>query len=584
MWWWAWGAGSGGVVTGTEADNAPSLWSGGVRWGDPDAPFGDGTDAYWGSPALPTRYGRPRLSVAIAGHLVLEQLQSATWGLGRPDWLSNLASTSASFSFVDVPIAEPNDPIVIGLMSDSTEYHSEALWVGRVDDVSTRRDLDGKVWSTISATDVIGVLGQAKAPAALPAGYTLKTLVERLAADAGLAVDVETDPLVTLPTLGAVTGFDGSVLDLINRAERSSNALLFLRGSGRLYAAMRDATGASSVRVVGLDGPNSPSGWSTSRSLRNVVTRWQLGDGDLWATDTAATTLDDYGDHTFSATDLLISDPAPYANLIGSDVMARPRDIVTDATFPISALDQDVLYLDPLDRLVEDGTNWQAMSVQHSVAPTVLEDGKVSAYGEWRVSVAADATQEALAGAPDPGPVDPPALNTVSQDYTSTKAATVERQADGTFTGTSTGPILVGYFSDTKSVYRGVIEWAVVPPANAVGVVSAYVDLYTAGETDDGRVSIRYARDPWSEGTVDWPGPHTHTDGERRVDVPSSGNRRLRVSITDIARRWFEHGNNGITLWSVNESSASRRATFHSDDASDPDDRPQLHIVWEVVS
>lgn len=576
--WWMWGGltGTAPTPTPTAILNAPSLWSGGIAWGDETTEFDDGTNGYWGATTPASgRTGEPVLSVAIGGYLVREQLQRASFGLGRSDWLSTLAASSASFAFVDEPIATLNDTVVVGLMSDSTEYHSDARWVGRASDLATSRGLDGFTFSTVAATDVIGVLGQARAPESIAAGYTLKTLIERLAADAGIALQVDTDPLVTLPTLKAATGISGTVLDLINRAERSSNALLFLRGSGRLYAAMRESTGASSVRVVTLDGPNSPAGWDESTSLRGVVTRWVLG-SDTWSTDTPTTTLEDYGEQTYSATDLLIDDPVPYANLISSDVLSHPRAILTNAPFPISnesGLEQDVLYLDPLDRVVADGVTWQVMSVQHEVSPA---DG-------WRVSITGDATQEALVGAPDPGPVEPPALNTVTLTYVSTKAATAERTSGGTETGTSLGDLLAGKFSN-GSRYRSTIEWPIAWPDNLIRVVSAEMRLKTSQPTTNGRIIVRRCVDPWSEGTMDWPGPTTAGTGERRANIPKAAGKYVKVSVTQIATDWHDKGNDGLRISSVDDDSVDRRAAFYSDDSSNVEDRPTLTITCEVVS
>jgi hypothetical protein len=393
--WWTWGPGEqdAPVETPTVFSNAPSLWSGGVRWGDTAGPFDDGTDAYWGNVnAAVGRTGAPRLSVAIDGRLVLEQLRSANWTLGRRDWLSTLTPTSASFEFNDEPIVAINDTIVVGLMSDVAESHSDALWSGRVASFGTREEITGFTFTNISATDIIGILGQADAPATISAGHNLVSLVELLASNAGLDVEVDKDPLVTLPTLSAAGSstdpIGGKVIDLINRAERSSNALLFLRGNGRLYAAMRNTTGASAVQVLDLDGEDSTTVWATETSVDSVVTRWKLGGTGDWSSDTQATTFDEYGDHTFSAEDLLIVDPAPYAPLIASDVMAHPRPIVTEAPIPIRSLEQKALYLDPLDRVSRDGTTWQVMQVDHTVSPLRLEDGQT--VSDWRVNLTAD--------------------------------------------------------------------------------------------------------------------------------------------------------------------------------------------------
>ncbi len=557
----------------TAADNAPSLWSGGVRWGDPAQAFGDGTDAYWGAPAAASgRTGKPRLSVAIAGGLVTEQLRAASWTLGRPDWLSTLTPTSASFTFVDKPEVHVNDPIVVGLRSDTTEYHSDALWVGRVTGFRTRRDLGDIVTTTITATDVIGVLGQAEAPTSLAAGYTLKTLIEQLALDAGVSLQVDTDPLVTLPTLIAASDISGKLLELVNRAERSSNALLFLRGNGRLYAAMRNSTGASAVTVVNLDGDDSASGWEEDTNLGNVVTRWKLGN-DTWSTDTDATTLEEYGEQAFSATDLLVNDPAPYANLIASDVMANPRAVLVDAPFPVTDMGQKVLYLNPLDRVISDGTTWQVMSVQHDVSPA-----------EWRMNITADATQEALVGAAEPGPVTPPALNTETLVLTSSKAGTWSLTSGGSGSATGLGDLKVGKDS-SGTKHRSSVEWDISWPMNSIRVVSATVRLVTAEATVDPRFYIQRHTESWTEGGGSWGGPASTATGRRAVDGKPGTGKVVEASITSIAQEWLTSGDNyGVALRSVNEDSPSRYAVFASDESSETTIRPILTIVVEVVS
>jgi hypothetical protein len=586
-WWWSWGAGTGESDPGTTADNAPSLWSGGVRWGDPAAPFGDGTDAYWGSVSAVTgRTGRPRLSVAIGGALVLEQLMEADWDLGRSDWLSVLTPASASFRFVDVPVGEVNDSVVVGLMSDATEYHSDSLWVGRVTNISTDEDITGLVFSTISATDVVGILGQADSPASIVSGHTLQTLAEELAENAGIGLEVDTDALVTLPTLTAASDLSGKVLDLINRAERSSNALLFLKGNGRLHAAMRDTTSASSVVVIDLEGDDSPSGWSRTKGIDSVITTWVLGAEGSWGPiETAATTLEDYGEQAYSATDLLINDPAPYAALIASDVMAHPRFILTQAPIPVRDLAQKALYLNPLDRVTRDGETWQVMSVHHTVRPIEVEGDLISAYGDWRVTIGADATQEALVGATEPGPVTPPGLNTVTLDFTSTKSAWVFRHAGTGATGASgtDSELLVGKTGDGK-VYRSYIEFPIVWPANTIRVVSAVLHLHTVFAEDDARVHVQRITESWTEGGLSWGGPSTTAEGRRSVTVPPGDERDHDIGISAIAEAWRATGeNHGVHLRNANEDASFRWAGYYSDDAS-PADRPTLTLIVEVIS
>lgn len=580
--WWLWGGGGSGADTGVAERNAPSLWSAGVVWGPTAAP---GQRAYWQASSSPQtgRTGPPELCVAIAGRLVLEQLQSASWSLGRSDWMSVLSPTSATFTFAGEPAASPNDDIVASLMSDLTAYHSGALWVGRVDGLRTRRDIDGQTYTTVSATDVIGVLGKAKGPASIAAGHTLASLVEMLAASAGVALQVDVDPLVTLPTLTAATDLSGSVLDLVNRAERSSNALLFLRGDGRLHAAMRDTTGATSVGVVSLDGDDSPATWEEDVSLRDVVTRWVLGDGVSWSTDTAASTLEAFGDQTYSATDMLVTDPAPYAALIASDVMANPRPVIVDGSFPIRDHAQRMLSVAPLDRVAYDGSTYQVMSVRHDVSPRRVADGVTVA--DWRVTITADATQEALAGAPDPGPVEPPGLNEVTIEVVSTKSMYVYRQS-GSDLGDATSLFLpVGYDSGVRR--RSLVHFEIAWPAGFVRVVKATLRLRTWSTTsvmgDRPRMYVRNLRESWTEssGTV-WDGPTATSAGERVKSVPRAANQVVDVSITAIAQAWRER-NDGLRLQAVDEDKAFRATMFHSDD-SDEAYRPRLLLTCEVIS
>jgi hypothetical protein len=589
--WWTWGPGEqdAPVETPTVFSNAPSLWSGGVRWGDTAGPFDDGTDAYWGNVnAAVGRTGAPRLSVAIDGRLVLEQLRSANWTLGRRDWLSTLTPTSASFEFNDEPIVAINDTIVVGLMSDVAESHSDALWSGRVASFGTREEITGFTFTNISATDIIGILGQADAPATISAGHNLVSLVELLASNAGLDVEVDKDPLVTLPTLSAAGSstdpIGGNVIDLINRAERSSNALLFLRGNGRLYAAMRNTTGASAVQVLDLDGEDSTTVWATETSVDSVVTRWKLGGTGDWSSDTQATTFDEYGDHTFSAEDLLIVDPAPYAPLIASDVMAHPRPIVTEAPIPIRSLEQKALYLDPLDRVSRDGTTWQVMQVDHTVSPLRLdEDGQT--VSDWRVNLTADATQEALAGADDPGPVTPPALHTVTLTYVSSKGATATLTSGGTGGGTDLGDLKVGILSGTK--HRSSVDWSsqIVWPANTIRVVSASVRLTTAEAGSNPRIHVQRHTESWTEGGMTWGGPTSTTKDRRTINPSRVPGRDNTVSITAIAEHWRATGeNHGLALRAVDEDYPDRYVAFYSDDASDSTTRPRLTIIVEVVA
>jgi hypothetical protein len=227
--------------------------------------------------------------------------------------------------------------------------------------------------------------------------------------------------------------------------------------------------------------------------------------------------------------------------------------------------------------VTRDGETWQVMSVHHTVRPIEVEGDLISAYGDWRVTIGADATQEALVEAPEPGPVTPPGLNTVTQSYTSTKAAWVSMTDDDG----SDGLLYVGKFTD-GSVRRSYVEFDIVWPANTLRVVSATLTLSVETSQTDSRIHAQRVIESWTEGGLTWGGPKTTADGRRSVAVVGS---EVDIGITAIAEDSRAAGQDYISvhLRSSNENDVDRRVRFFSDDALS-DLRPRLSLTVEVIS
>lgn len=237
--------------------NVRSVWSGGGKWGS-GTPSGARTDAYW-LPDGQTPTGRPFPDVAIGGTLVQDKLQSASWSLGIPDFLSDLSPSTATLTFVGQVSGTPGDEVVI---SSAIGGH----WSGRLDTVTQTRDTAGDYWTTITATDRVGALGAAELrDEDVSASTDLETLGERLAAEAGITLDILPRGNVDLPTLtnGSAT-YSGSVLSLINGAARASNRMLALSRNGKLLAVPRESRNRLTVNDSGGYGTFSADtgGWA----------------------------------------------------------------------------------------------------------------------------------------------------------------------------------------------------------------------------------------------------------------------------------------------------------------------------------
>lgn len=579
--------------------NAPSLWDGGVEWGTAAT---EGANGYWQASDTASQFtGKPVLSVAIGGKRISGQFLGASWTLGRSDWLSTLAPNSASLTFFGGVDADPNDVVVISVEVDDADpdTHPDPFWTGRVETYNESQDVTGNIISTVSATDMVGMLGQVKMPSSLGTGVigTLETLTESLALDYGsLVVDVVTDDTLD-DIFGDPDPIDSTLLEFINRMEKTCNALLFLQGDGTLKAVVRKALGGSVV-VVPLAGLDAPNSWDTQLSLGNVINKWKFGGIGSWTSSGGALDItassDLYGVRSYEITDMLAPSEASYGGASAGllTALATPRSVLTSATFPNPDLSSNVLWFDPLDYVSRDSTTWQVMQVAHNVTP-----------GDWQVTIAADQTQGSIVGGSDPTPTDPdptPGTTLVTQTYTSSKSSVVFKSSGGAFYGNGADDYLsVGYYASTRA--RGLIaftgiNWASDFPG-FVRVKTAVLTLRTSNQTrvafgSNPKFYVKRLTESWSEGStsypndgsnaVIWPGPAATASGQVLKTIGTATTTDRDITITDIVQGWHDSGNYGLRLMSVNEDNSGNTIEFFSDDYATAGARPRLSITCEV--
>lgn len=343
-----------------------SLWSGGVTWG-PDA------DAGTWMPDGASPSGRPVPDVAIAGRRVNNDIQSASWSLGPSDILADLSPGSAALEFVGEVDATPDDDLVI-----STGWG--AMWVGNVQSVSVRKDAAGMYWTSVSAVDKVGRMGLAQLRKDNGKVGTLVEVIEYLARRAGVRVRVEdasvgTYGLIQLQRFAYWSKkFTGSMLEYLNIAARSSNAMVALQPDGSLRTMTREALPSLPTSVT-LAGDDSPVTLTKRLAWGDDVNRWTFTDpGGVDVEQSIATDILAHGEKAYAVSDWLdAGDSPPYLQLATpfTDWFAyvpELRWVLTDGQFVVSDLDQeDLLTLAPLDWISVDGELWQVMSMQWSI-------------------------------------------------------------------------------------------------------------------------------------------------------------------------------------------------------------------------
>lgn len=338
-----------------------SIWSGGVKWG----PSASGVVAKW-MPDGASPSGDPVPDIAIAGAMVLNQLQSAQWSLGPSTPFDDLSPSSASFTFVGQVSAVPGDVLIV-----STGWG--VMWVGRVDSIQDQLDRAGKHWSTVNATDLLGVLGLASLRKVNGYSGKLYTVLTQLASVAGITLTV-TDVTVgtyPLPDLlkfsGFVTTYTGTVLDYMNIAARSSNAMIALQGDGSLKTMLRQHL-PSAPSATTMSGANAPSSWTKTTAWGNDINRWTFTDpnGNLFAQNQIPADILAHGERAFTVDNELTNVTTHWTEWWLYTPTARA--VVTDGQFVVSDLNQSALLaLDPLDWITVNGETWQVMSMQWSV-------------------------------------------------------------------------------------------------------------------------------------------------------------------------------------------------------------------------
>jgi hypothetical protein len=268
-------------------------------------------------------------------------------------------------------------------------------WFGRVDQVTETRDVNGDHWTTVTATDKIGALGAAPIVTRDVPGGTLVDIAADLGSRASIDLEL-VDGSGGLPTMlqwsahGITTTFDGSVLDYLNLASRSSNAALALQRDGTVLAIMREVVTPSSVLT--LSGVNAPVTWSKSKSvdsvINRVILRWSDGalvgdtsDNSTSIYSTAAlASIVIYGERAYTVDRYLFGSGSPYNDLATAGG-APERFVVTSGELVVTDYSQDdLILLNPFEWVTESGTAWQVLSVRHDV----------NVNGQWRVSITAD--------------------------------------------------------------------------------------------------------------------------------------------------------------------------------------------------
>lgn len=347
--------------------NTRSVWSGGVKWSS-GTPTADRTNAYW-LPDGATPSGRLMPDVAIGGKLYTT-VQSASWGLGIDNFLSDLSPNLANVSLTGQVTAVPGDDVVI-----TTGLGTQ--WVGRLDTITDDEDAKGNHWTSITATDRIGGLGAAQLDTYATApltGHTLEYIGELLASNAGISLDITDDSASGLINVSVSSDpLTTSVLSVIATTARASNAMMALQRDGTISAVVRESVTPSSVLT--LTGVNAPTSWTLSTSIDVDVNQW------WWVTpigeDSADVALYGARSYVSAADGIAAAFSTPFDDWVAYGGSQRP---VMAGGFIVTAWSQTALILlNPFEWVTRSGTDWQVMSVRHDVTPSA-----------WTVAITAD--------------------------------------------------------------------------------------------------------------------------------------------------------------------------------------------------
>ena len=375
----------------------PAVWGSGITWGS----------FTWGST---TTSGRPVLYVAADG-VLLGEAESGRFRLGRSDWFEPMTPQTASFSLVGEHDIAANAELIVSCGQGT-------LWKGYVDNATVTYPVGEPTRTTITATDIISRLGRAvKAPGKLyaggliarfyPIGLALTGISDDLVSVVRYYLETYAPDLSFTVTEGVSTGtlpnltdwyFDApgpmpkkTILELLNQAELSSNALMSLQHDGSILIVPRAPSGLSSVSMVDIS-----SGSSTWRKGRDTLyNAWLLerpAYDDTTVLDTSdAASVAAYGERVYEVQDYLCATATHFGSAF-RDALASPRWLAT-YNLPVGDLSDPWLMLDPLEWVVDGSDVFQVLSVDHDVNPS-----------EWRLTLELDASQDALNGATEPTP------------------------------------------------------------------------------------------------------------------------------------------------------------------------------------
>lgn len=372
----------------------PAVWGSGIRWGF----------FKWGQT---TTTGRPTLYVAIDGTLRGEA-SAARFRLGRSDWFEPLSPNSATIEmvgFVDVPA---NSEIVLSCGAGM-------LWKGYVDGQTTTYSVhDAADRTTVTATDIVGRLGQSiKAPGVVRASGSpvarwfpvglygdLVAVTEQYLADYAPSLGIDVVLGTSTGSLPALNDWyfnapgdmpKKTLLQILNQAELSSNAMMAMQPDGSLLVVPRAPSGLSSVSM--LDISVGDSTWRRGRDT--VINRWLLEqpayDDTTVLDETDTASRDAYGEQPFEVQDYLCDTYTHFSSAFRT-ALATPRWLAT-YTKPIGDLSDPWLLAAPLAWGKDGSDIFQVMSVEHDVT-----------LSGWNVTLEMDASQDALNAATEPTP------------------------------------------------------------------------------------------------------------------------------------------------------------------------------------
>jgi hypothetical protein len=167
---------------------------------------------------------------------------------------------------------------------------------------------------------------------------------------------------------------DVSVLEYINLAARSSNAIIASQPDGTLATTTREALGGAPSSTA-LTDSNAPQEWTKTTSSDVDVNRWVLTqpDGNQVAAEDDTADIATYGERAYRVDDYLDQDLGSGVGLAFLDWWGyggSQRPVVTNGTFVVSDFSQTALLtLAPLDWISVNGEDWQVLSMTWSATP-----------------------------------------------------------------------------------------------------------------------------------------------------------------------------------------------------------------------